>query len=274
MIQQVVKNEYGEPMGIEYVRDQYEEEEAWCEEMQMRAEDPMYAASQEDAYWYSQALACFEEKGIEVPRSVVETLKSKLREKEQKRQEEAALKEAEPTLRYLNEKLPQCKFSSVYYPESWDEVAQVEIHCENKPYAWELAAVIDNCQYEDEKLTEGVSIEDYFSLNEYNCKTIVHGEAGRTWGRFVRSWTAEEHCGQDFLFALSKRWLDKDATPDVPENERYLQAIWHISPTTDAYGNSLWDKFKKEHPENQYVIWSGEIRHNDEFDDTICFHWS
>ena len=54
-------------MGIEYVRDQYEEEEAWCEEMQMRAEDPFYAARQEDEYWFQQACACFEEKGIQVP---------------------------------------------------------------------------------------------------------------------------------------------------------------------------------------------------------------
>ena len=61
-----------------------------------------------------------------MPESVVNALKCELRKKEAKRQEEEALKEAEPTLIYLNEKLPHCKFSSVYYPESWDEVAQVE----------------------------------------------------------------------------------------------------------------------------------------------------
>jgi hypothetical protein len=272
MEKRLVRNSEGEPMYVENVRDQYEEEEAWCEEMQMRAEDPLYAASQENEYWYNQALACFEEKGIEVPYDVVRALQRELRNKQQKIEEERALKEAEPTLNYLNEKLPHCKFYSRYIPESYDEVAQVEIDCENRPYAWELAEVIDNCQYEDEKLTEGVSIEDYFSLSE--CKTIVHGAAGRTWGRFVRSWTAEEHCGQDFLFALSKRWLDNKEMPNVPENERYLQAIWHISPDTDAYGNSLRDEFRKAHPADQYIIWSGEIRHNDEFDDTICFHWS
>ena len=271
---QIIRNEYGEPIGVEYVRDAYEQEIADCEEMDMRAQDPSYAAAQEDEYWYQQALACFEEKGIKVPYEVIQSLKAELWKKEEKRIEEKMLKEAEPTLNYLNEKLPNCKFYTRYIPESYDEVARVEIGCENKPYFWELAAVIDICQYEDEKLTEGVSIEDYFSLNGWNCKSIVNGEAGRTWGRFVRSWTAEEHCGQDFLFALSKRWLDEKEMPNVPENERYLRAIWHIKPATDAYGNSLRDEFKKDYPADQYVIWSGEIRHNDEYDDTICFHWS
>ena len=182
------------------------------------------------------------------------------------------LKEAEPTLNYLNEKLPHCNFYSRYIPESYDEVAQVEIDCENKPYAWELAAVIDAWRNEDEESTKDVSIEDYFSLNEYNCKTIVHGDAGRTWGRFVRNWTAEENCGSEFLFALSKRWLDKEQMPDVPEEERYLQAIWHISPATDDCGNSLREEFEREH--SNYLIWSGEIRHNGDYNDTICFHWS
>ena len=269
MNKQVVLNEYGEPMGFEYVRDQYEEEEAWCEEMDMRANDPSYAASQEDEYWYRQACACFEEKGIEVPEDVIQSLKRELRKKEDKRIEEKMLKEAEPTLNYLNKKLPHCHFTSYYYPESWDEVAQVEIHCENKPYTWEFAEVLDACRNEDEELTKGVSIEDYFSLSE--CKAMVNGEAARYWGTYVRNWTAEEHCGSDYLFALSKRWLDNE---DIPEEERYLKAIWHISPATDLNGNSNRDAFKKAHPEDQYVIWSGEIRHNGEYNDTICFHWS
>ena len=268
MNQQVVRNSEGEPMGIEYVRDQYEEEEALCEEMQMRAEDPFYAAQQEDAYWYQQALSCFEEKGIKVPYDVIQSLKCELRKKEAKREEEKALKEAEPTLNYLNEKLPHCKFSSVYYPESWDEVAQVEIHCENKPYTWELEEVIANLT--DEDWDKGISIEDYFSKSE--CKTIVHGFAGKGYGRFVRNWTAEEHCRQDFLFALAKNWLDEKQMPDVPEEERYLQAIWHISPATDEDGNSLREEFERKHQD--CLIWSGEIRHNGEYNDTICFHWS
>lgn len=265
MIQQVVKNEYGEPMGIEYVRDQYEEEEAWCEEMQHRAEDPLYAAQQENAYWYQQALACFEEKGIEVPPSVVRSLQIELRNKQRKIEEEKALKEAEPTLNYLNEKLPHCKFSFHYYPETCDEVAQVEIHCENRPYAWELAEVIANLT--DEDWDKGISIEDYFSYSE--CKTIVPCLGHNHYGRFVRRWTAEENCGSDYLFALRKNWLEDES---IPEEERYLKAIFDIEPSTDFMGNSRWDAFEKAHPD--YVVWSGEIRHNGEYDDTICFHWS
>lgn len=270
MEKRLVRNSEGEPMYVENVRDQYEEEEAWCEEMQMRAEDPLYAASQKNEYWYNQALACFEEKGIEVPDDVVRALQRELRNKQQKIEEERALKKAEPTLNYLNEKLPHCKFYSRYIPESYDEVAQVEIYCENRPYAWELAEVIDNCQYEDEKLTEGVSIEDYFSLSE--CKTMINcSRSGESYGRFVRNWTAEEHCGTDFLFALRKNWLEDE---NLPREERYLKAIFAIEPSTDYLGNSRWEKFEKEHPESDYIVWCGEIRHNGEFNDTICFCWS
>jgi len=269
MTQRLVVNSEGEPMYVENVRDIYEEEEAYCEEMDRRAEDPFYAARIEDMKWYNEACAIFEERGISVPESVIVSLKNELRKKEEKRIEEKMLKEAEPTLNYLNNKLPHCHFTSCYYPESWDEVAQVEIHCENKPFTWELAEVLDAWRNEDEESTKDVSIEDYFSIRE--CKTLVHGDASRNWGTYVRNWTAEEYCGQDFLFALSKRWLEM---PDVPENERYLQAIWHISPSTDFEGNSLRDKFKKEHPDSDYLIWSGEIRHNGKYNDTICFHWS
>ena len=268
MRQQVVRNSEGEPMYIENVRDQYEEEEAYCEEMQMRAEDPMYAASQEDAYWYQQAVACFEEKGIEVPEDVIQSLKCELWKKEEKRQEEKALKEVEPTLNYLNEKLPNCQFYANYFPESWDEIAHVEIGCKNRPYRWELAEVIAGLT--DEDWNKGISIEDYFSYNE--CKTLVHGDAGKYWGCYVRSWTAEENCGSGFLFALSKRWLDEKQIPNVPEEERYLQAIWHISPAIDDSGNSLREEFERSHPD--CIIWSGEIRHNGDYNDTICFHWS
>lgn len=45
---QTIYNEYGEPIGTETVRTQYEEEIAYCEEMDRRAEDPFYAARIEE----------------------------------------------------------------------------------------------------------------------------------------------------------------------------------------------------------------------------------
>ena len=261
MVQQMIRNEEGEVIGVDFVRDQYEEEEAWCEEMQMRAEDPFYAARQEDAYWYQQALSCFEEKGIEVPEDVIVSLKNELRKKEQDRQKEQALKEVEPTLNYLKEKLPHCEWYANYYGETADECGGVEIGCKYRPYAWELAEVIASCG--DEEWNKGISIEDYFSYRD--CKTAVGYCQGEGYARFVRDWTAVEHCGNDFLFAVRRDWWAEG---------KKLQAVWAISPSTDAIGNSRWDAFKKSYPESEYHIWSGEIIHKGDYNDIICFGWS
>jgi hypothetical protein len=271
MIQQVVRNEYGEPMGIEYVRDQYEEEEAWCEEMQHRAEDPLYAAQQENAYWYQQALACFEEKGIEVPPSVVRSLQIELRNKQRKIEEEKALKEVEPVINYLNEKLPQCEWYANYYPETCDEYGHVEVDCKNRPYTWELAEAIAMASAEGFYEKHDVCLDDY--VGESDCKTMVGDTRhdGKWYAKYARNWTAEEYCGQDYIFALRNDWMKRE---DFTKEEKYLKSIVAITQVKDCYGNSRYDAFRREYPEEKYTIWFGEIRHNGEYNDTICFHWS
>jgi len=271
MIQQVVRNSEGEPMGIEYVRDQYEEEEAYCEEMQMRAEDPMYAASQERAEWYAKALACFEEQGIEVPNSVVEILSNEMRKKAAKEEEERQVAEVQPIVDFLNEHLPQCEWYANYYPESYDEVAHVEIGCKNRPYTWELAEVIDMANAEGFYEKHDVCLDDY--VGESDCKTMVGDTRhdGKWYAKYVRNWTAEEYCDQTMLFALRNDWLERT---DWSREEKYLKAIAAIRPTKDYLGNSTYDSFRREYPKDRYTIWFGEIRHNGDYNDTICFHWS
>jgi len=264
MIQQVVRNEYGEPMYVENVRDQYEEEEAWCEEMQMRADDPYYAAQQENAYWYEQALACFEEKGIKVPPSVVRSLQIELRNKQRKIEEEKAMKEVEPVINYLKTHLPKCGWYANYYSETYDECAHVEVGCQYRPYTWELAEVIEKSRNED------FCVEDYVS--ESDGQTMVgYLNKGEGYAKYVRNWTAEEYCGQDYIFVLRNDWMKRE---DFTEEERFLKAIWAITPVKDCYGNSVYDDFRRKYPAEEYTIWLGEIRHNGEYNDTICFHWS
>ena len=45
MYQHLVRNEEGGPMYIENVMDAQEQEEAYCEEMQMRADDPIVCST-------------------------------------------------------------------------------------------------------------------------------------------------------------------------------------------------------------------------------------
>ena len=164
MIQQLVKNEYGEPMYVENVRDQYEEEIAYCEEMQMRADDPYYAARQEEKEWYDAACAVFEERGITVPEEVIDILSRELRAKEAERQEEAAINEVKPIVDYLNEKLPGCGAYPYYSPETPSEVAYVEVYFENKPYRWEVESLLQDA------MEKGLFIEDYVSLRYLKTK--------------------------------------------------------------------------------------------------------
>jgi len=97
----MMRNAEGEPIGMEYVSDPYEEEIAFCEEMQHRADDPMYAAQCESEYWYNQAVAAFEERGIEVPDDVIYALQRELRRKQQKEEEDKALQEMEPAAKFI-----------------------------------------------------------------------------------------------------------------------------------------------------------------------------
>lgn len=134
MIQQVVRNEYGEPIGFEYVRDQFEEEEYLCEEMQMRAEDPMYAAMREKEEWIARATRAFEDNGVEVPYYVKEAWVKEMRQLQWKNEEEKAMKEVMPFVDFLNKMMPDAKWYAIYYHETHDEVAYTEIDYTNAPY--------------------------------------------------------------------------------------------------------------------------------------------
>lgn len=269
MYQQLVRNEEGEPMYIENVMDAQDKEEAYWDEMQMRADDPYYAEMQEKKEWYNKAVQCFEEKGIKVPQSVVQTLANELRNKRDEIEKRKALDDVQPVLDYLCENLPHCKWYANFYPESFDDIAHIEIDCENRPYVWELEDVIEesynNVFYEKHNLC----IEDYVSKSV--CKELVsrYRTKGYNYAKYVRNWTAEEHCGQDMLFAIRKDWLERK---DISDEEKYLVSLVEISPLKDCYGNDVYEELKKKYPSDKYLVWFGEIRHNGERNDTICFH--
>ena len=132
MYQSLVRNADGEPIGMEYVRDAYEEEISQCEEMDFLAENPAYAAQLEAQRWYDTACEIFKERGIRVPDSVIETLGRELRKKQIEAREEEALKEAQPCVDFLNNRFPECDAEAYYYPETCDEIEQVEIHINGK----------------------------------------------------------------------------------------------------------------------------------------------
>lgn len=130
-MEQMIYNEYGEPIGTEYVREPWEEEEAEWEENMRRAEDPFYAAAQEDEAWLARAHAAFEMQGIDVPRDVEERLAQEMRKKARKRDEERQLAEAQPFVDLLNSMIKDCGAYAVYQPETIDEIAYTEIHFKN-----------------------------------------------------------------------------------------------------------------------------------------------
>lgn len=128
MAYQTVYNEYGEPMGTEYVREAWEEEIAYYEEMDRRAEDPIYAASVENQMWYNAACAAFEDRGIEVPEDVIAALAREMRLKKRREDEKKALDDVQPLVDLLNELVPNCNAKAYYYPETPIEIATTEIH--------------------------------------------------------------------------------------------------------------------------------------------------
>lgn len=155
-MEQVIYNEYGEPIGTEYVRDQYKEEEAEWEEQMRCADDPFYAASKENQRWYDEACAAFKERGITVPEDVIMALAREMRIKKQKLDEEKALANAKQAVNLLNELLPSCKAEAHYYPETVDEIAYTEIHFNGtKPSEEEIKMAIDV------GATKDIYIEDY-----------------------------------------------------------------------------------------------------------------
>ena len=158
MNRQVVYNEYGEPIFVDNVRDMYEEEEAWCEEMQMRSEDPIYAMQQEQEAWYRKACLCFEEQGIDVPDDVRRRLAEEMRKKKEKLEEEQKLAEAQPAVDFINSKLPNCGCYARYNYPTPAEFGYVEIDFENPPYKDEIEAITE------EALKQDIYLDDFYGL--------------------------------------------------------------------------------------------------------------
>lgn len=158
---QTIYNEYGEPIGTETVRTQYEEEIAYCEEMDRRAEDPFYAARIEEQEWYNKACAIFEENGIVVPDDVIAALSRELRKKEAEREEQKALAEVQPVVDFLNKYFPN-KFYARYDPPTPDEYGYAYVdfngNYSERPYRDEVEALIPIA------LEQDIYIEDYLSL--------------------------------------------------------------------------------------------------------------
>lgn len=271
MYQNLVRNEDGEPMYVENVLDPQEQEEAYWEEMQHRADDPFYAEQCENESWYNRACAIFEAEGIEVPEQVKRIFADESRKKRDKMEEEKALKEVQPVLDYLKEHLPCCGWYVNFFHEGYDEIAHVEFGCEKRPYIWELKDVIEQSHNDGFFNKYELYIEDY--VGESDCAALVsrYRTDGYQYAKYVRNWIAEERCGNDMLFAIRRDWLDRD---DIPDKDKYLVSMVAISPVKDNDGNDLWDAFRKKYPNDKYIVWSGEIRHNGKFNDTICFCWS
>ena len=154
-MEQIVYNGYGEPIGTEYIRDCLEEEIAYCEEMDRRAEDPMYAASVENQMWYNAACAAFKERGIKVPEDVIAALSREMRRKKREVEEQEALREAEPVVNLFNKLIPNCGAEAIYYPETVDEIGYTEIHFKKHPTKCEIALVIQ------EGYKMGLYVEDF-----------------------------------------------------------------------------------------------------------------
>ncbi len=163
MYQQVVKNEYGEPMYIENVRDQFEEEEALCDEMQMCAEDPYYAQVREKEMWCAKARAAFEEQGIEVPYDMVRILSREMRNAQQEAERQKALDEVQPVVDFLNEHFPNMFVGRYDYPTPQEYgYAYVDFKdWSHRPYRDEVEPLIQIA------LDKDIYIEDYISLREF-----------------------------------------------------------------------------------------------------------
>lgn len=162
MYQQVVKNQDGEPLYVEEVRSPYEEEIAYCEEMDERAHDPLYAASIEDEKWYNLACSIFEERGIQVPESVIQALKRELRKKKEDREMKAAMAKAQPAVDFLNKYFPGV-FETRYSPPDPDEIGYAYISYTDwskRPFRDEVRPIIDLALQQD------IFIEDYLDIRE------------------------------------------------------------------------------------------------------------
>ena len=143
MYQQMVCNEYGEPMYVENVMDAQEEQEFYFEEMQMRADDPMYAAMKEKEEWIARATAAFEEQGIDVPYYVKEAWVNEMRKLQRKNEEEKVMVKVRPLLNFLNRMMPDAEWYANYYNETPDEMAHVEVDYTHAPYKEDYLHALD-----------------------------------------------------------------------------------------------------------------------------------
>lgn len=162
MYQHLVTNEYGEPMCIEYVMDAQEEQEAFFEEMQMRADDPYYAQMREAEEWYAKACRAFEEQGVKVPPSVIDTLAREMRRKKMEVEERKALDEVQPVVDFLNGYFPNM-FEARYEWPTPVECGYAYVGFKdwsNRPYRDEVEPLIAVA------LKKDICIEDYLSMRE------------------------------------------------------------------------------------------------------------
>lgn len=168
MYQNLVRNEYGEPMYLENVLDPQEQEETYWEEMQHRADDPWYAEQCEKEHWYYKACAIFEAEGIDVPEQVKQILAEELRKKRAKEEEDAALAEAMPTVALFNKFFPNLLYAR-YCPPTPAEIGYVEVNFNDwshRPYRDEVENIFKLA------IEQGINAEGYISLREFKERKI------------------------------------------------------------------------------------------------------
>ena len=143
MYHHLVRNEEGEPMYVENVMDAQEENEAYWEEMQMRADDHMYAAMREKEEWISRATRAFEENGVKVPYWVKEAWVNEMRQLQWKNEKEKVMSKVRPLVNFLNRMMPNAEWYANYYNETPDEIAHVEVDYTHAPYEEDYLHAID-----------------------------------------------------------------------------------------------------------------------------------
>lgn len=126
-MERTVLNEWGEPIGTEYVPTQDEEEIAYFEEIDRCASDPYYARMRELEQWQQKARMAFEEQGIRVPFDVEERLAEEMMEKARKLEEDRQLEMAKPVVDFFGKMFPDVHVWAMYYPPTPCEIGQVEI---------------------------------------------------------------------------------------------------------------------------------------------------
>ena len=123
--QQMMYNDEGEPIGYDYVPDQYEQEEMDWEERMHRHDDPGYAASQEAQEWYQRACAAFEAQGVDVPEDVKYALAREMRAKQREAKYQAEMANMEPLVHAIQSLGYEAK--AYYEPETPAEEAYAYI---------------------------------------------------------------------------------------------------------------------------------------------------